>query len=55
MHCTEHILTDLATLFRDRWGIGHVTLQPETRELHEAMGCCLSPDASLMPAHGHGP
>ncbi|MFN8508392.1 MAG: cation diffusion facilitator family transporter [Dehalococcoidia bacterium] len=55
VHCTEHILTDLATLFRERWGIGHVTLQPETRELHEAIGCCLSPDASLMPAHGHGP
>lgn len=54
VHCTEHILTDLATLFRERWGIRHVTLQPETRELHEAIGCCLSPDASLMPAHGHG-
>lgn len=55
VHCTEHILTDLATLFRDQFGIGHVTLQPETRALHEAMGCCLSPDASLMPVHGHGP
>lgn len=54
--CTEHVLTDLATLFRDRFGIGHVTLQPETPTLHEAMECCLSPDASLMQKelHAHG-
>jgi cobalt-zinc-cadmium efflux system protein len=54
--CTEHILTDLATLFRDRFGIGHVTLQPETPKLHEAMECCLSPDAALLEpeAHTHG-
>lgn len=55
--CTEHILTDLATLFRDRFGIGHVTLQPETPSLHEAMECCLSPDAGLFhkDLHAHGP
>ena len=55
--CTEHILTDLATLFRERFGIGHVTLQPETPALHEAMECCLSPDAGLLEAasHSHGP
>ncbi len=56
VNCTEHILTDLATLFRDRFGIGHVTLQPETPALHEAMECCLSPDASLLQKdlHAHG-
>lgn len=56
VHCTEHILTDLAALFRDRFGIGHVTLQPETPALHEAMECCLSPDASLFQKelHAHG-
>lgn len=55
--CTEHVLTDLATLMRDRFGIGHVTLQPETPALHEAMECCTSPDAGrLEPAgHAHSP
>lgn len=54
--CTEHILTDLATLFRERFGIGHVTLQPETPALHEAMECCLSPDAALFQdEHAHVP
>jgi cobalt-zinc-cadmium efflux system protein len=55
--CTEHILTDLATLFRERFGIGHVTLQPETPRLHEAMECCLSPDSALLEKslHAHGP
>jgi len=54
--CTEHILTDLAALFRERFGIGHVTLQPETPALHEAMECCLSPDAALFERelHSHG-
>ena len=57
MNCTEHILTDLATLFRDRFGIGHVTLQPETPALHAAIECCLSPDAALFAgeAHAHEP
>ena len=54
--CTEHVLTDLATLFRDRFGIGHVTLQPETPALHAAMECCMSPDAGRieLAAHSHG-
>ncbi|MEO8539792.1 MAG: cation diffusion facilitator family transporter [bacterium] len=51
--CTEHILTDLATLFRERFGIGHVTLQPETPSLHEAMECCLSPDSALFEKDTH--
>jgi cobalt-zinc-cadmium efflux system protein len=52
--CTEHVLTELATMLRQRFGIGHVTLQPETPALHEAMECCLSPDAAgLDPAHAH--
>lgn len=54
--CTEHVLTDLATLFRDRFGVGHVTLQPETQALHEALECCLSPDAArLAEDHTHAP
>jgi len=51
--CTEHVLTDLAALFRDRFAIGHVTLQPETPSLHEAIECCLSPDAGLIERDGH--
>lgn len=51
--CTEHVLTDLATLLRERFGIGHVTLQPETETLHEAINCCLSPDAAGMDPAGH--
>lgn len=53
--CAEHILTGLATMLRERFGIGHVTLQPETPALHEAMECCLSPDAGLIhpAAHRH--
>jgi cobalt-zinc-cadmium efflux system protein len=51
--CTEHVLTDLAALFRQRFGVGHVTLQPETRRLHEAMACCLSPDAALIDPTSH--
>lgn len=54
--CTPHVLTDLTTLFRERFGIHHVTLQPETQELHEAIECCLSPDAALLSTreHAHG-
>ena len=51
--CTEHILTELATMLRERFGIGHVTLQPETPALHEAMECCLSPDSGLLAIAGH--
>lgn len=52
--CTEHVLTDLATMLRQRFGIGHVTLQPETPALHEAIECCLAPDAAgLAPTHAH--
>jgi len=54
VNCTEHILTDLASLFRERFGIGHVTLQPETPALHAAMECCLSPDSGLLEQeHAH--
>lgn len=55
VNCTEHILTELATVMRDRFGIAHVTFQPETQLLHEAMECCTSPDAGLLEdcAHVH--
>ena len=55
--CTERVLTDLARVLRERFGIGHVTLQPETPSLHAAMECCLSPDSGLieMDDHAHRP
>ncbi len=57
VNCTEHILTDLAAMYRRRFGIGHVTLQPETPALHEAIRCCMSPDAALLatPDSHHHP
>lgn len=42
----------LSAMLRERHGISHVTLQPETRELHEAIECCDFPDmASLEHLH----
>ncbi|HXU23989.1 MAG TPA: cation diffusion facilitator family transporter [Tepidiformaceae bacterium] len=51
--CTEHILTALATVMRERFGIAHVTLQPETEVLHEAMECCTSPDSGRLGEAPH--
>ncbi|MCC7362819.1 MAG: cation transporter [Dehalococcoidia bacterium] len=53
VRATERILTELTVLLRDRFGIGHVTLQPETPALHEAIACCLSPDAARMTGADH--
>lgn len=39
-------IAELTALLRERHGITHVTLQPETHELHEAVVCCEFPDAS---------
>ena len=44
MEGCERPMAALATLFREQYGIGHVTLQPETRELHAAIACCEFPD-----------
>ncbi len=49
----ERPMTSLATLLRERFGIDHVTLQPETRELHEAVNCCEYPDSPGDIAHIH--
>jgi cobalt-zinc-cadmium efflux system protein len=53
VRCTEHILTELTSLLRQRFGIGHVTLQPETRLLHEAIACCEGPDSALIDPGEH--
>lgn len=50
---SEQILTDLTVLFRDRFGITHVTLQPETPEMHRAIECCLGPDAAKLETGTH--
>lgn len=50
----EASIGSLTTMLRDRHGIAHVTLQPETRELHDAIACCLYPDAGVAEvAHVH--
>lgn len=48
MEHSEAALRGLSELFRREYGIEHVTLQPETRALHEAIACCESPDAGLL-------
>jgi putative aminopeptidase FrvX len=35
-------------MLRERHGISHVTLQPETKELHEAVECCDYPDVAAL-------
>lgn len=47
----DKVIAAAAQILRDRHGIDHVTLQPETPELHEATGCCEYPDST--PASGH--
>ena len=51
--CDRQIF-DLTVMLRDRYNITHVTLQPETHELHEAIICCDSPDGRRMVVHVHG-
>ncbi len=46
-------LIELTAMLRERYGIRHVTLQPETHELHEAIVCCDSPDGQEVVAHVH--
>lgn len=53
VNCTEHILGDLSRLLRDEFGIQHVTLQPETPAIHEAIACCSNPDSALLATAGH--
>ncbi|MGD9933190.1 MAG: cation diffusion facilitator family transporter [Dehalococcoidia bacterium] len=44
-------LAELTRIIREEHGIIHVTLQPETRELHETLDCCELTDA--MSDHVH--
>lgn len=53
MEGCEIILTDVTRLLKDRHQISHITLQPETRELHEAIDCCLYPDFLPDASHQH--
>lgn len=46
-------IAELARLLRERHGIAHVTLQPETPELHYQIDCCLYPDAPTAVPHEH--
>ena len=49
--CGEPIAS-LTRMLRERHGIVHVTLQPETAELHNQIDCCLYPDAARVE-HEH--
>jgi cobalt-zinc-cadmium efflux system protein len=53
MALSEAAIAQLATLLRERHGIDHVTLQPETPELHDRIACCLYPDQAPQPGHAH--
>lgn len=48
-------LAELSALLRERHGIAHVTLQPETHEVHEAVECCDFPDSRASLDHMHEP
>ncbi|MFQ5381593.1 MAG: cation diffusion facilitator family transporter [Dehalococcoidia bacterium] len=48
-------LAALARVLREKHEISHVTLQPETKELHAEMDCCLFPDAPADNPHEHAP
>ena len=49
MEGCEKQLAEITALLRTKWGVSHVTLQPETRELHDAIECCDLPDAGAEP------
>lgn len=49
----ERQIAALSSLFRERYQISHVTLQPETAALHAAVACCEFPDAVSAAAERH--
>jgi cobalt-zinc-cadmium efflux system protein len=53
MDLCEAPIAGLAAMLRDRHGIDHVTLQPETPALHDQIACCLYPDHAASVAHVH--
>ncbi|MCA9864649.1 MAG: cation transporter, partial [Thermomicrobiales bacterium] len=44
-------IAELTRIIRERHGIIHVTLQPETHELHETLDCCELTDALSNHVH----
>jgi cobalt-zinc-cadmium efflux system protein len=48
MAASERAIGLLSVMLRERHGISHVTLQPETKELHEAVECCDYPDVAAL-------
>jgi cobalt-zinc-cadmium efflux system protein len=53
MEGVDTSIAELSAVLRSRYGIDHVTLQPETLDLHEAIDCCLYPDSAPSPSHVH--
>lgn len=50
----ESVLVSAAYRLQDEFGLQHVTLQPETGALHEAMACCDFPDLAALGAFSVG-
>ena len=53
METSGREIAALSAMLRERFGIEHVTLQPETRELHDAIACCEFPDGQFDKEHRH--
>ena len=55
----ERVIVPAAQRLQERFGLRHVTLQPETAAVHEAIQCCEFPDqartAPLSVGHHHEP
>ena len=50
----QEVMVPVIHRLRERFGLLHVTLQPESRTLHQAMSCCEFPDRPQEPCHaGH--
>ena len=46
------VLADLSGVLRERFGIAHVTVQPEPAgSVCRGPGCCLAPEAAVARAH----
>lgn len=52
---SEEVLHDLRTMLRDRFGIGHVTLQVEAASHADDGACCIADPRCFVPAGGSWP
>ncbi len=50
---SQGVLIPVAQILQSRFGIQHITLQPETASLHEIIGCCEFLDEQRALPHEH--